>query len=342
MPGVGDSGPTLIPRSRALLEVTMTLWRYMTLAKYIDLLESRSVYFCRADLFEDQTEGEWFAHVVSVAHRQLHAYLTTSLTAINRVQDYLSQVADPTMQTIRDAFDACTTAEERDALNISDDVDQLLDESGLFFKSVEDRIGAMDAIAERYRQLQEEAAIYLRGIASERDHISHIKRRGFISSWFSGESQSIGMWSVYGAREGVAVTTTRKKLAACRNINGVALTASELYFGDVIYVDEDSDDIPAAYSKSFGDARDLFLKHRAFEYESEYRAVLLQGDNGGGAAGHKLRVCDDLNDFIDRVVISPWIGEDHWITRVVRAVNAKWGVSDAKLTFGRIKSVLST
>ena len=33
------------------------IWRYMNLEKYIDLLESQSMFFCRADKFNDQFEG---------------------------------------------------------------------------------------------------------------------------------------------------------------------------------------------------------------------------------------------------------------------------------------------
>ncbi|TBF85827.1 hypothetical protein [Rhizobium leguminosarum] len=35
------------------------IWRYMDLAKFISLLQKKSLYFTRADKFEDQFEGSW-------------------------------------------------------------------------------------------------------------------------------------------------------------------------------------------------------------------------------------------------------------------------------------------
>jgi hypothetical protein len=37
--------------------MTTSLWRYMDFTKYVDLLEMRSLYFCRSDKFEDPYEG---------------------------------------------------------------------------------------------------------------------------------------------------------------------------------------------------------------------------------------------------------------------------------------------
>ncbi len=39
-----------------------TLWRYMDLTKLLDLLESKSLFFARADTFEDPFEGHWPTH----------------------------------------------------------------------------------------------------------------------------------------------------------------------------------------------------------------------------------------------------------------------------------------
>ena len=38
------------------------IWRYLTLAKYIDLLRTRSLYFPKASRLKDETEGKWSGH----------------------------------------------------------------------------------------------------------------------------------------------------------------------------------------------------------------------------------------------------------------------------------------
>lgn len=39
-----------------------SIWRYLSLAKYIDLLRTQSLYFPKASLFQDETEGKWWGH----------------------------------------------------------------------------------------------------------------------------------------------------------------------------------------------------------------------------------------------------------------------------------------
>jgi hypothetical protein len=40
------------------------IWRYISLAKYIDLLRTKSLYFPKASLFKDDTEGKWWGHAL--------------------------------------------------------------------------------------------------------------------------------------------------------------------------------------------------------------------------------------------------------------------------------------
>ena len=47
------------------------LWRYMSLAKYVDLVCSRAIFFPKASLFPDETEGKWLAHAY-LWGRKLH------------------------------------------------------------------------------------------------------------------------------------------------------------------------------------------------------------------------------------------------------------------------------
>jgi hypothetical protein len=42
--------------------INESIWRYMSLAKYIDLISSRTLYFPKASLFQDGTEGKWISH----------------------------------------------------------------------------------------------------------------------------------------------------------------------------------------------------------------------------------------------------------------------------------------
>ena len=35
------------------------IWRYMDFTKFVSLISSKSVFFCRSDLFEDPFEGSY-------------------------------------------------------------------------------------------------------------------------------------------------------------------------------------------------------------------------------------------------------------------------------------------
>jgi hypothetical protein len=47
------------------------IWRYLSLAKYIDLLRTRSLYFPKASRFRDETEGKWWGHAHLYENAQL-------------------------------------------------------------------------------------------------------------------------------------------------------------------------------------------------------------------------------------------------------------------------------
>ena len=53
-----------LPGAYSLPSENTTLWRYMDLTKLLALLETKSLYFARADTFEDPFEGHWPAHMV--------------------------------------------------------------------------------------------------------------------------------------------------------------------------------------------------------------------------------------------------------------------------------------
>ena len=58
-----------------------SIWRYLSLAKYIDLLATKSLYFPKASLFADQTEGKWMGHAnlyeLAQRWRQIPSNVTT-------------------------------------------------------------------------------------------------------------------------------------------------------------------------------------------------------------------------------------------------------------------------
>ncbi len=52
-----------------LLDDRVPIWRFMRMSTFAKFIESRSLYFCRADLFDDEHEGlpleEYARHVIA-------------------------------------------------------------------------------------------------------------------------------------------------------------------------------------------------------------------------------------------------------------------------------------
>lgn len=47
----------IIKKTKGEIALNEVIWKYMSLAKFVDLLKTKELFFCRADLFEDKFEG---------------------------------------------------------------------------------------------------------------------------------------------------------------------------------------------------------------------------------------------------------------------------------------------
>ncbi|MGF6769473.1 hypothetical protein P3T18_001943 [Paraburkholderia sp. GAS199] len=68
-----------IPHVAKNLDETLVMWRYLDMAKFLDLLENRALFFCRADKFEDKFEGAFTAsakHAIEEAFQKESTGLT--------------------------------------------------------------------------------------------------------------------------------------------------------------------------------------------------------------------------------------------------------------------------
>ena len=327
---------------------TETIWRYMSLAKFIDLLSTASVYCCRADRFEDSTEGEWFSQVSSTSMGLSALYFQGCLCAIQKVNRALSSIDTPTLDDIRNVFDSAISPKERYDLDFTDDVSQVTDEE--FFDCIEHRLEFLREMEEKHQELVEDCTLSTADQDQRKDWIKSLKTRSYISSWFSGNNHSIAMWKAYGlTEEGVAITTTRDRLksVALANQKSLPYPGAQLLCADVIYVDESTEDVGPIIPRNLPDGawmdfRDILLKHSAFAYEQEYRlSVLLPEGTKDTPGGIKLNLGGNLEDFIDSVYLNPLIHREHWFVDVVRSVLGHYGVDKGKIQYGEIRTEYS-
>ncbi len=320
------------------------VWRYLTLSKFISLLHSEALFLCRADHFEDQTEGEWFAHLSTMSQEEVGKYFSVGLSAIKRINEAVSRLnRELSVDELKELVDRTITSEEYAVLDDTDDLYQLFYDS--FLEGHEDRIEWLSYIQEKHEDLVGDSNFS----AEERDSIVTgvrlLKARSYVSSWFGGYNQCMAMWKTYcNGEEGVAITTTKSKLKELlyRNKKFFLSQKANSEAFDVVYVSPSDLEIGRIIPRDLPDGvwlgfRDLMLKHSAYEYECEHRLIVtLPKDVSENLSGLTLKLHANLNTFIDRVYLPPTISNSHWIYSVVNEIMGKFGLDQDKLTVGEI------
>lgn len=320
------------------------VWRYLTLSKFISLIHSETLFLCRADHFEDQTEGEWFAHLSTMSQEDVGKHFSIGLSAIRRINDAVNHLnRELSVDELKELVDRTITSDEYAVLDDTDDLYQLFYDS--FLEGHEDRIEWLSYIEEKHEDLVGDCNFS----AEERDSIvtgvKSLKARSYVSSWFGGYNQCMAMWKTYcNGDEGVAITTTKSKLKELLYKNKKLLLSqkanSEAF--DVVYISPSDLEIGSIIPRNLPDGvwlefRDLMLKHFAYEYEREHRLVVtLPKEVAENPVGMTLKISTDLDTFIDRVYLPPTISKNNWFYSVVNELMGKFGLDQDKLTVGEI------
>jgi hypothetical protein len=249
--------------------------RYISLGKFIEMLNSCTLHLSRIDLFEDKTEGEWYAHLAKSANKAFKDW------------ESKSQLSGE--------------------LNVDDDNNSLV------------------------------------------DTIMALKKRSYISSWFSSDYLSIAMWKLYGITdEGIAIRVKKETIESLEELNRDYLqeTGADILFSNVMYVEDDASEMEKLIDKNMSNKewvkfRNLLLKHKSYKFEEEYRvSVMLPEGKTEYPRGIKLTIGNDLNEFIDSIYLNPLIHADHWYIEVVQKVLSTFNIEPKKLNLAEIRTDL--
>lgn len=131
-----------------------------------------------------------------------------------------------------------------------------------------------------------------------------LKRLTKISCWHRADYESDAMWKLYaGEHKGIAICTTPDRMRAAfkpfrlKPHYGV----EDLWAGPVQYVD-----LTQVRMRGVAMLDRFFFKHRAFEWEREYRlaiSVRMAEEFGVGVPEHGILVDVDLPTLIERIVL---------------------------------------
>ena len=143
-----------------------------------------------------------------------------------------------------------------------------------------------------------------------------------INCWHMSEHESAAMWKLYaGSGKGVAVQSTYKRLRA-----SMADAERTIYPGLVTYIDYVKEPLPVG-----GILGPFMCKRKSFEYEKEFRAVVLVRPSGAPGQPVDLSVdvvkdgipvSVDVEELVEAVFVAPSSSDGY---ERVRSVNAKYG-----------------
>jgi hypothetical protein len=137
-----------------------------------------------------------------------------------------------------------------------------------------------------------------------------LRRLAKVSCWHQADYESDAMWKLYASsRMGVAVRTTVSRLTAALEPFRLAprYAEEEPWCGSVKYVD-----LRAVRLRSSMEER-FFYKHRAFEWEREFRVMIslrLAEEYGVSVPGHGIEVGFDPGELCEEVYVGPSLTPD--------------------------------
>jgi hypothetical protein len=308
------------------------------------LLTNHDLFLCRIDKFEDKTEGEWFAHLSKAANKSINEWQLRSNQLLKTLNLAIAKLISPSFEDLVNTIKETLSHDEIQELDITDDMSQVMDVE--FFDNVEERIEFLKEVEESYlidTMTPSEEVEYNNERVKE---IAQLKKRAYVSSWFSSDSHSIAMWKLYGiTEEGIAIRVRKDRLKSIEKINHRLLKSynAKVLFNDVIYVNDKDTEMGPLIDRNLKDEewidfRDLLLKNTAYKYEEEYRITLLLNEEDEALKyGLKLKI-GDLNDFIESIYLNPLISESHWYKNVVVEIMKRFNINIDKLKSGEIRT----
>lgn len=306
------------------------VWRYMTLPKYIAMLQSKAIYCARIDCFDDKTEGHWCTAIAPhlIADDATLNYERGQSKVIKIIRQYTKEKksAESILETIKKeeaGFDFLLFLNSME--NIRAKGQETIEE----IKNISSLVSSIgkEELKNKYGPLLE-YAIDPEGMRIKSEEK---RKKTYASCWCSGVYQSAALWEIFSLGEnGVAIKTTKEKLKKLTN----AISISDVKTGcfDIHYVNEATKAL--AHMFKIGVELEPFFpvmfKGTAYSYESEYRLAVLK-DNADNEYGYLVPIDDDLNELIEAVYVHPSVGKNHWFYKVVDSVNSKYGIEAGKL-----------
>ena len=326
------------------------IWRYISLAKYIDLLRTQSLFFPKSSLFSDDTEGKWIGHAYLLGNRERCVRMRNGAELLEKI------------------FKDCTD----DALKIKRSARQLYQENKPELKSLR---GIFETLLDCYDHVRpkilsdfitkwkNEYLNHNQEIENWTREAAAYKDSTFISCWNRANSMSLAMWALYGGgQESVALRTTEGKLEQLISGNQTFFVDNNLsgeitevkYFDDLKNAKKDTrEDVMELLDKEYTAVGLFSIKSSLFRFEEEIRAIvfpktdLLKGipnnpfpdQPGISLPFFKNDNSPPAQSFIDAVHLHPLLGTDSLMFTALQEINNKFNVPHIPLVADKIEAI---
>jgi hypothetical protein len=325
------------------------IWRYLTLAKYIDLLGTKSLYFPKASRFQDATEGKWWGHAFLYANAQRWHHSPDNRKVLEGILERAGH----------------------DQSAILQEINKLIPSVNEWVRNI--LLLAKQAFPHKRRELLEDTIAswkrnydaHGKSVESWKASIAVYRESTFISCWNRASSMSLAMWEMYGGgRESVAVRSTRSKLEALLANHAPSLEQRGLKGGvaEVEYLEglknPDEGVQERIHQILFEKDQDLELalftiKPSIFAFEQEMRGIIYPKrelldpveDPQPNKPGFHLPIVDSeapdeqsLSRFIEKVYVHPMLGGDSMMVQIVEAINTRFGATEIPVVADKIEA----
>jgi len=326
------------------------IWRYMSLAKYVDLLRSKSIFCPKASLFEDDTEGKWIAHAILWEEKQRWQLLRCYADQLQNILD----LAKGDQNTIlREAERTYQQLPPEEANSVLGDVLKTVPivhshmRGEYLCSMIKGWIGKHDS--------------YNTNVSKWMKEVTADRTSTFISCWNRAASMSLAMWNIYGGgQESVAIKLKTGKLESLLQDNITWLKENGLdgQIVDVEYVEglnRPEDELRRTLIKKLGVGKDVrvgsfSIKPALYSYENEVRLIIYPNrdhvspgatddpDVSGIALSIK-ETENGLSDFIEAIHVHPLLDSNSMMVRVVGAINEQFGLPNLPIITDKVEAI---
>ena len=331
--------PTSIMRvpADAIPSAEAQLWRFMDFPKLVSILDTKALFFTRADKLEDRFEGAWSNATLQllegavereVIEQDEHVVLRNNITgqSVKLVRPFSTDI-DPTE---RQAFNSILSNIEASELQVSNSGRNLV----IRHLPTGQRFIAFDFAGSNEKGTP--AVVYPlldldKTIATSRQLARASKDRSrftMINCWYESEHESEAMWRLYsGDKYGIAIKTNVKSLA--NSFVGQYPGA----IAKIQYIPYDEEVMPLEVDTPF------LYKRINFAHEREVRVIMTQyvkyqdidGDRNTVQIDFSNDVCEvglyygiEPEQLIHEIVVGPYTSP--WLMELTRSVAKKYGL----------------